>query len=69
MLGVYLLLVILYIKSKAGDCSQGRPEGSFFCGVEEATTPFPRLLYFTLDTYLIILNVKQRGIKYNFLSL
>ena len=42
-----------------------------------ATTPrcrgggysFPGLLYFTLDTYLIILSVKQGGIKYHFLSL
>ena len=29
---------------------------------------FPRLLHFTLDTYLIMLSVKQGGIKYNFLS-
>ena len=41
-----------------------------------ATTPrcsgerysFP-LLHFTLDTYLTMLSVKQRGIKYHFLSL
>ena len=39
-----------------------------------ATTPkirggaisFPGLLYFTLDTYLILLRVKQGGIKYHF---
>ena len=30
------------------------------------TTPFPGLLYFTLDTYLILLSVKQGGIKYYF---
>ena len=29
-------------------------------------TPFPGLLYFTLDTYLILLSVKQGGIKYHF---
>ena len=42
-----------------------------------ATTPrcrggrysFPGLLYFTLDPYLIMLSVKQGGIKYHFLSL
>ena len=30
---------------------------------------FPGLLHFTLDTYLIMLSVKQGGIKYHFLSL
>ena len=35
----------------------------------EGTTPFPRLLHFTLDTYLIMLRVKERGIKYYFFSL
>ena len=42
-----------------------------------ATTPtcrgrrysFPGLLHFTLDTYLIMLSIKQGGIKYHFLSL
>ena len=29
-------------------------------------TPFPGLLYFTPDTYLILLSVKQGGIKYHF---
>ena len=28
-------------------------------------TPFPGLLHFTLDTYLILLTVNQGGIKYN----
>ena len=28
-------------------------------GVGEGTTPFPGLLHFTLDTYLIMLSVKQ----------
>ena len=27
---------------------------------------FPRLLHFTLDPYLIMLSVKQGGIKYHF---
>ena len=38
-------------------------------GVGEGTTPFPGLLHFTLDTYIIILNIKPGGIKYHFLSL
>ena len=35
-------------------------------GVGEGATPFPGLLHFTLDTYLILLSVKQGGIKYHF---
>ena len=31
-----------------------------------ALTPFPWLLHFTLNTYLIMLSVKQGGIKYHF---
>ena len=38
-------------------------------GVGEGATPFPGLLHFTLDTYLILLSVKQGGIKYHFKSL
>ena len=30
------------------------------------TNPFQGLLHFTLDTYLIMQNVEQRGIKYHF---
>ena len=30
---------------------------------------FPGLLHFTLDSYLIMLSVKQGNIKYHFLSL
>ena len=29
-------------------------------------TPFPGLLHFTLNTYLILLSVKQRSINYHF---
>ena len=32
----------------------------------EGATPFPGLLHFTLDTYLIMLSVKQGAIKYHF---
>ena len=31
-----------------------------------ATAPFPGLPHFTSDTYLILLSVKQVGIKYHF---
>ena len=37
--------------------------------VGEGATPFPELLHFTLDTYLIMLSVKQGVIKYRYLSL
>ena len=32
----------------------------------EDANPFPGLHHFTLDTYLILLSVKQGGIKYHF---
>ena len=35
----------------------------------EGATPFPGLLHFTPDPYLIMLSVKQGGIKHYFLSL
>ena len=35
-------------------------------GCGGGATPFPGLLHFTLDTYLIMLSVKQGGIKYHF---
>ena len=37
--------------------------------VGKGATPFPELLQFTLDPYLIVLSIKQGSIKYNFLSL
>ena len=37
--------------------------------IGESATLFPGLLHFTLDPYHILLNVKQGGIKYYFLSL
>ena len=62
------------VKSKVSDHSWGWPKGSLFDSflhqcVGEGATPFPGLLYFTLDSYLIMLSVKQGGIKYHFLSL
>ena len=38
-------------------------------GVGEGTIPFPGLLHFAFDPYLIMLSVKQGCIKYRFLSL
>ena len=60
--------------SKVGDCGRGRPEGPLFNSynterVGEGATPLPGILHFTLDTYLILLSVKQGGIKYHFKSL
>ena len=37
-------------------------------GVGEGATPFPGLIHFTFDPYLIMLSVKQGGLKYHFLS-
>ena len=37
-------------------------------GVGESATPFPGLFHFTLNLYLIMMCVKQRGIKYHILS-
>ena len=34
--------------------------------VGKGVTPFPWLLHFNLDTYLILLSVKQVGIKWHF---
>ena len=54
--------------------SGASPWNSIWGGVEgqnitgEGATPFPGLLHFTLDPYLIMLSVKQGGIKYHFLS-
>ena len=60
-------------KVKLATIVEGNPKAPFSI----ATTPmcrggrysFPGLLYFTLDPYLIMLSVKQGGIKYHFLSL
>ena len=49
---------------------KGYPKAPFSMATErEDTSPFPGLLHFTLETYLIMLSVKQGGIKYHFLSL
>ena len=59
--------------SKLATLAEGDPKAPFSIattrGVGEGTTPFPGLLHFTLDPYLIMLSVKQGGIVYHFLSL
>ena len=60
-------------KVRLATLAKGDPKAPFAI----ATTPrcrggatlFPGLLHFTLDPYLIILSVKQDGIKYHFLNL
>ena len=59
-------LLLYYLVSKVGDHSRGWPEGSLFDsllhqGVGEGATPFPGLLHFTLDPYLIMLRVKKEA--------
>ena len=59
-------------KSKVGERRRGWPEGSLFNSYYTeilGRVPLPGLLHFTLDTYLILLSVKQGGIKYHFSSL
>ena len=45
------------------------PKAPFSIGVGEGALPFPWLLHFTLNPYLLMQSVKQGGIKYHFLSL
>ena len=51
---------------------EGNPKDPFSIATtsryREGATPFPGLLRFTLNTYLILLSVKQGGIKYHFKS-
>ena len=46
-----------------------KPHFSLHRGVGEGATPFSGILHFTLDPYLIMLGVKQGGIRYHFLYL
>ena len=47
---------------------EGDLKAPFSIGVGEGTSLFPELFHFTLDPYLILLSVKQGGIKNHFLS-
>ena len=52
---------------------EGDPKASFSIATTPrcmgGATPFPGLLHFTVDPYLIMQSVKQGFIKYHFLSL
>ena len=52
---------------------EGDPKAPFSIAttpnIGEGTAPFPGLLKFNLDLYLIMLSANQGSIKYNFLSL
>ena len=56
-------------KVKLGNIVEGDSKAPFSIGVGEGATPFPALSHFTLNPYLIMLSVKQGGIKYHFLCL
>ena len=70
---ICICLCVYISKAKLATIVEGDPKAPFLI----ATTPrcrggrysFPGLLYFTLDPYLIMLSVKQVGIKYHFLGL
>ena len=68
-------LICHKVKSKVGDLNRGWLEfilevmryGNFSTG--EGATLFPGSLHFIVDPYLIMLSVKQGGIKFHFWSL
>ena len=68
--GIYIYIHTYKVKVKLATIVEGNLKAPFSI----ATTPrcrggrysFPGLLYFTLDPYLIMLSVKQGGIKYHF---
>ena len=55
-------------KVKLASVVEGDPKAPFSVATTPRCTPFPILLHFTLDTYLIMLSVKQGGIKYQRLN-
>ena len=74
---VYLdpsVICVLKNTYKLATLLKGDPKAAFSIASRRrckggGATPFPGLLHFTLDPYLIMLSVKQVGIKYYFLSL
>ena len=61
------------IKVKLVTLVEGDPKAPFSIATtlrcREGATPFPGLLHFTLDPYLILLSFKKGGVNYHFLSL
>ena len=59
-----------YVKVKLATIVEGDPKDPFSIAstprCRGSTTPFVILLHFTLDPYLMMLSVKQGGIKYHF---
>ena len=57
-------------KVKLATVDEGNPKAPFSIATtsrwREGATSFPWLLHFALNTYLILLSVKQGGIKYHF---
>ena len=62
-----------YIYKKLVTVVKGDPKAPFSIPTtrrcRESATPFPGLLHFTLDPYIIMVSVNQSSIKYHFLSL
>ena len=59
----------MYVKVKLAPLVESDPKAPFSIATRPRSrggaTPSPGLLHFTLDPYLIILSVKQCGIKYH----
>ena len=59
-------------KVKLSPFCRGGQKASFSISIRsvgEGVTPFPGLLHFTPNTYLILLSVKLGGIRYHFKNL
>ena len=67
-----LLEKLIKVELKSATLVRGAPKAPFSIATtprcREGATPFPGLLCFTLDPYLMMLSVKQGDIKYHFLS-
>ena len=63
----------LILKVKSATVVERDPKAPFSIATtprcRKDSTPFPELLHFTLDSYLIMQSVQQGSIKYHFLSL
>ena len=53
-------------RSKMATVVEGDQKAPFSIATRGGRYPFPGLLHFTLDTYLIMLSLKQGVIKYHF---